>query len=97
MEDILSKKNDKYENTVIDTNSKYDHLPTQSLRVNGELHTRINALKKVRSYESINEVLDVIMRRYITTLSTEEREEYYQLVETDNMIKLRNSKKRRRR
>ncbi|EWJ88106.1 TPA: hypothetical protein ACF9H0_002443 [Staphylococcus aureus] len=80
-------------NSFINQKQKTENLPETSLRIKGDTHSKINAIKKVEMKESLNTVLDMALEKYISSLNKEKREEIRELTESENEYKLRKARK----
>ncbi len=81
-------------NSFINHKQKTERLPETSLRIKGDTHSKINALKKVEMTDSLNEILDVALDEYVQSLPKDKQIEIKDMVDRENEYKLRKARKK---
>lgn len=79
----------QYDNTLINDNYKLQNLPQTSLRIKGNTHSKLLALKKLKLEESYNDILDDILDQYIQTLNSKDKSTLTTLIDQENNFKIK--------
>lgn len=96
-EDLFNNNRiNEYDNTMLKDSSRYDNLPSYSLRVRGETHTKVHAIKKICLYDNIDEVLDKALEKMISELPKHDIEKIRNTEYEENEQKLKRVNKKKK-
>ncbi|PKE73651.1 hypothetical protein CW670_10965 [Macrococcoides caseolyticum] len=87
-------KSEKLENTMFNTGEKYEQLPSYSLRVKGTTHTSIHAIKETYLFETVDEVLEHLVKEFLK--DNPKREAILERSEDKNQLKLQKVLKKKK-